>query len=161
RAVHVPYLAKEWLALAALPELGLAALILGWHPAGASRAGNRTATTIRAGGTASRAVPAVALLALAMLAELALSYHLAALLMIAGLVIARREGRVTALRIALLLGVSLVIAASQAAYMHAHSSGVPRQILGVMLGWPSVWPLFAIAEFSPVAAVLAAAGMAA
>jgi hypothetical protein len=106
-------------------------------------------------------VPAIALLAMAMLAELALSYHLAALLMIAGLVIARREGRVSMPRIALLLGVSLVIAAGQAAYMYAHSSGVPRQIVGVMLGWPSVWPLFAIAEFSPVAAVLAAAGLAA
>ena len=168
RAVHVPYLAKEWLALAALPALGVAALIVGWHRTGASGAGSRTAGTSRAGGAArgaggavSRAVPAVALLALALLAELALSYHLAALLMIAGLVIAWREGRVSAPRIALLLGVSLLIAASQAAYMHAHSSGVPRQILGVMLGWPSVWPLFAIAEFSPVAAVLAAAGLAA
>src|SRR6185437_4750897 len=124
RAVHVPYLAKEWLAVAALPAWALAGLILGWHRAGASGAANRKAGTSREGGTAgrggepasragataSRAVPAIALLALAMLAELALSYHLAALLMIAGLVIARREGRVSAHRIALLLGVRLVIA---------------------------------------------------
>jgi hypothetical protein len=145
RAVHVPYLAKEWLALAALPALALATLIVGWR-------------TTRA---ASRAVPAVALLTLAILAELALSYHVAALLIIAGLVIARRECRVSAPRIALLMGVSLAIAAAQAAYMVAHAAGVPRQIVGVMLGWPSVWPIFAIAEFSPVAMVLAAAGLAA
>ena len=146
RAVHVPYLATGWLAMAALPALALATLIVGWR------------TTRRA---ASRAVPAVALLGLAFLAELALSYHVAALLIIAGLVIARREGRVSAPRIALLMGVSLAIAAAQAAYMYAHAAGVPRQIVGVMLGWPSVWPIFAIAEFSPVAMVLAAAGLAA
>lgn len=145
RAVHVPYLARGWLALAALPALALAALIVGW----------------RTGRAASRAVPAVALLALAIVAELALSYHVAALLIIAGLVIARREGSVSAPRIALLMGVSLAIAATQAGYMYAHAAGVPRQIIGVMLGWPSVWPIFAIAEFSPVAAVLAGAGLAA
>jgi hypothetical protein len=145
RAAYIPHIAKGWLVLAALPALGIAAWVIDWRKG-----------EVRTGGAA-----AVALLAIAIVAQLSMSYHLAGLLIVASLVLAQREGRVSVSRIAVLTGISVAIAAIQAGYMYSHAAGTPRQIAGAMLGWPSVWSLVAIAQFSPAAAVLAAAGLSA
>lgn len=146
RAAHIPYLAKAWMAVSVLPAFALAALVVGWRK-DLARSGTPLA--------------AVALLALGVLAELAMFYHVAGLLIVAALIMARRAGPLLLPRIALLAGVSVGIATIQATYMYTHGAGAPRQIFGAMLGWPSVWPFVAIAEFSPTAAVLAAAGLSA
>jgi hypothetical protein len=53
------------------------------------------------------------------------------------------------------------LAASQITYLYAHAAGSLRQIVGLMLGWPSVWPFVSLAQWSPVAAVLVAGAVAA
>jgi uncharacterized membrane protein len=143
-AALIPNLAHLWLAVAALPALAFAGFVIRWRA---------TFTWM--------AALAAALLASGIVAELALSCHLAGLLIIAGLVLARREDRLSAVRIVLLISASVAIAATQAAYMYGHAAGSPRQIAGAMLGWPSVWPFLSMAEFSPAAGVLVAAGLAA
>ena len=138
-AAVVPHLAHLWLVVAAVP-----ALLFGWWLARP------------AAGGAARAV-AVVLIAAALVAEVALRWHLAVLLAVAGLVFAKRVGVLGRGRIALFLGVSAAIAAAEAVFLVLHAAGSPQQIAGVMLGWPSVWPFIAIADYSPVV-MLAAAG---
>ncbi len=102
---------------------------------------------------------ATLLLAGGLVCELSLHYHLAVLLIVAAVVVARREGELSLPRLIALLAASVVLALLQAAYLHSHAAGSPRQILGLMLGWPSVWPFVAIASSSPVATLLAAASL--
>ena len=61
------------------------------------------------------------------------------------------------LRLAVFLGVSVVIAAAEGVFLVTHAAGSPKQILGLMLGWPSVWPFIAIADYSALV-MLAAVG---
>ena len=61
------------------------------------------------------------------------------------------------LRLAVFLGVSVAIAVAEGAFLVTHAAGSPKQILGVMLGWPSAWPFIAIADYS-VLVMLAAVG---
>jgi len=130
-----------------------------------------TAVLAGLGVSLARALPrgilgatAAALLAFAPLAQLLDAYHVAFILAVGGLVAAGRalvpEGRarfvarlaVLALMSAVILGVQLVV------LMRA---GVPlRERLGLLLGWPSVWPLYAISQYSRITALAAAAGAA-
>jgi hypothetical protein len=96
-----------------------------------------------------------------LVAELALAWHLAGLLIVAGLVLAWRIGGVSIVRVVMLLALSGAVAAGEAAYLYSHHAGSLRQIAGLMLGWPSVWPFASIAQFSVAAALLASAGIAA
>ena len=61
------------------------------------------------------------------------------------------------LRLAVFLCVSVVIAAAEGVFLVMHAAGSPKQIVGLMLGWPSVWPFLAIADYS-VLVMLAAVG---
>ncbi len=106
-----------------------------------------------------RSVVAIVLLAAALIGELSLHYHAAAILGIAALVIAQRESQLSIPRVLTLLGVSAALAVLQGAYLYTHAAGDPRQIVGLMLGWPSVWPFLSIAESSPIAALLAGASL--
>ncbi len=149
-AALIPHVALRWLAAAAVPAF----LIARWVVRGAARevsAGGPEMWTIRL---------AWVLLACALLMQLTLRSHLAALLAIAGLVIAQREVRLSGIRVMLFLAFGLAVAVAQAIYLHAHAAGTAQQIVGVILGWPSVWPFLSIAQNSPVAGVLAAGGMA-
>ena len=155
-AAVVPHLKHWWLVVAALPALLVAHWALG-------RGRGWLATVLLAG---------------ALLAEVALAWHLAVMLAVAGLVLAARAGRdavvargadarvwrdaavergLSWLRLAVFVGVSVVIAAVEGMFLVTHAAGSPKQILGVMLGWPSVWPFIAVADYS-VLVMLAAVG---
>ena len=136
-AAVVPHLGRLWLMVAALPAL----LFARWVLVG------------RSGGSAM----ALALLTGALVAEVALAWHLAVLLTLVALVFARRAASLSGLRLAVFLVVSVAIGAAEGLFLVTHAAGSPKQILGVMLGWPSVWPFIAIAEYSTVV-MLAAVG---
>ncbi len=127
-AAWVPHVKLLWLLLAAVPALALSMWIL-----------------------ARRSIVAAVLLAAAFMAEFALAWHAAALLAVAALVLARRVGPLSRSRLVTFCAVSLAVVAAQAAYLVQHSAGTPKQIAGLMLGWPSVWPFIAIGNYSAVA----------
>jgi hypothetical protein len=144
-AAFIPHVYGVWLIAA-----GIAALALAWFTlAGRGRSIN-----------GARAL-AVALVAAGFAAAAGLSWHLAGLLILAGLVIARRDGPLPAGRVAGMWIVLAALAASQITYLYAHAAGSLRQIVGLMLGWPSVWPFVSLGQWSPVAAVLVAGAVAA
>jgi len=116
---------------------------------------------------------AAALLALVPLAQLLYAYHVAFILAVAGLVAAARSrgghagrgaavatdrGRFTSRLIIL----ALISAATLTAQLvELARTGVPlRERLGLLLGWPSVWPFFAISAYSRIAVLATAAGAA-
>jgi hypothetical protein len=141
-------------AAAAIPQVAL------WMFAVAAVVAAAVATfTVRLVRERIAAIAAAALISLGLLAQVAFSYHLAALLMAAGAIVAARNGQLTLRRILPLAIVCVGLAAGQFYALHANGVESPRQILGAMTGWPSVWPDFAIAEYSAAAAVLVAAGI--
>ena len=105
------------------------------------------------------AIAAAAFMALALLAQVAFSYHLALLLMIAGLVVASRSGQLTLTRILPLAMVCVALFAGQFYVLHANGVTSGRQILGAMLGRPSIWPQFVVARYSIVGGLFAGAGL--
>lgn len=134
-AAVVPHLGRLWLAVAVLP----AVLFARW-------------VVVGRGGMA-----ALLLLTGALVAEVALAWHLAVLLTVVGLVFARRAGLLAPLRLSVFFAVSVAIGVAEGVFLVTHAAGSPQQMLGVMLGWPSVWPFIAIAEYSTVV-MLAATG---
>ncbi len=106
---------------------------------------------------ARRGVLVALLLAAAPVAEIALAWHLAALLVVAALVFARRVAVLPRLRLVMFFVLSVAVGAAELVFLVTHAAGSTKQIAGVMLGWPSVWPFIAIADYSTVA-MLAALG---
>ena len=104
---------------------------------------------------------AVLLLAASLVAQVSRLDHLALLLIIAALVLARRAGRLPAARLAGYFAVCLLVAAGQVEYLLAHKAGTLSQSLGLLLGWPSVRVYILIARYSMVALLIAACGLAA
>jgi len=148
-AASIPHVHWVWLLLAVGPALALSAVAL-WRRAGSGSAQQTPMSLL-----------AILLLAIALIAAFSLHYHLAALLIIAGLVLARRDGPLPRLRVSAYVGIVVLLALAQAAYLLSHGAGTGRQVIGLMLGWPSVWPFLALAQVSPAAALLAFAGLAA
>jgi hypothetical protein len=107
-----------------------------------------------------RGLLSIALLTLSLLAQVSRLDHLAILLILAALVIARRRGRLSPSHLGVYFGVCAFIAALQIEYDRVHHVGKLTQILGLMLGWPSVRPWIAISWFSPAAVLMAAAAAA-
>jgi hypothetical protein len=101
------------------------------------------------------------LLYLGLLAQALLLYHLGAVLMIAGLIVARRNGGARGPAVPLLAAACAVLAAIHALVLHGASIGPLRKIIGVMVGEPSIWPYLQVADYSPVAMLLVAAALAA
>jgi hypothetical protein len=124
----VPHIEHLWLLLSALPALAFSSWVL-----------------------ARRSLLAVVLLAAGLVAEVALAWHLAVLLTAAALVLGRRVGALPRLRLALFFVLSVAVAGAQALFLVRQSAGSLKQIAGVMLGWPSVWPFIAIGDYSAVA----------
>ena len=104
------------------------------------------------------AIAAAALIAFGLVAQVAFSYHLAALLLIAGAIVAMRAGQLTAARVLPLAIVCAALMAGQVYLLHANGVTSPKQILGAMLGWPSVWPQIVVAHYSIFAGLLAGLG---
>jgi hypothetical protein len=138
----IPHLGRLQLVAGGLIAIVASALAIGLRP--------RTWTTALS----------ILLLAAVLAAQLALSYHVAALCAIAGWVVARRAGLIRVRRIGLYFALTLAVAAIQFAYLREHAAVPVRQILGAMLGWPSVWPLVGIADYSHVAALSVLLGIA-
>jgi hypothetical protein len=101
-----------------------------------------------------------ALFAFGLLAQILFANYAALLLYIAALVVARREHGVSLPRLTALVIFSVALAVVQLALLRANGVESIRQMLGAMAGKPSVWPLFAVTQYSLVAAVLAAAAAA-
>lgn len=106
-----------------------------------------------------RGVLAVLLLAASLVAQVLRLDHVAILLIIAALVLARRDGGLPAGRLALYFSVCVLLGAAQVWYLSAHRSGTLAQIVGLLLGWPSVRTFFAISRYSVAALLLAAGGI--
>ena len=104
-------------------------------------------------------LPAV-LLAASLVAQAARLDHVALLLIIAALVLARRDGKLPAARLALYFAACVLLAAAQMEYLLAHHAGSVSQILGLLLGWPSVRAYIAVSRFSLAALLIAACGIA-
>jgi 4-amino-4-deoxy-L-arabinose transferase-like glycosyltransferase len=133
-----PPLQVLWLLVAALPALALSWYVIrgrGWVP--------------------------VFLLAASLVAQAARLDHLAILLIVAALVLARRNGNLPAARLALYFAACLLLAAVQIEYLLAHRAGTLSQILGLLLGWPSVRTFIAVSRYSAAALLIAACGLAA
>jgi 4-amino-4-deoxy-L-arabinose transferase-like glycosyltransferase len=126
--VVIPHLKHLWLLVAALPALAFSLWVF-----------------------ARRGVAAPLLLAAALVAEVASDWHLALLLTVAALVFGRRAGALSRPRLALLCAVSVALAVGETTFLVQHAAGSPKQVAGVMLGWPSVWPFISIADYSMIA----------
>ena len=135
RAPHAPPLDHLWPLLAVLPAVALSWLVM-----------------------RARGLLPVALLALSLVAQVSRLDHVAILLIVAALVLARRDGELPLGRLAIYLGVCVLLAGAQVAYLWAHRAGTLPQILGLLLGWPSVRAFIAISRFS--LALMAAASCA-
>lgn len=116
----------------------------------------------------ARGVPPAVLLAGSLVLQVSRLDHVALLLIVAALVLACRHGTPAArpgplpvARLALYFTVCALLAAGQIAYLLAHHAGTPAQVLGLLLGWPSVRPIMTMAWYSGAAALLAAGGLAA
>jgi hypothetical protein len=136
----VPDVNPWWIAVALALATGLATFVV--RPV-------RGRTGLIAGG----------LLGLGLVMQTVFAYHIAALLIIAGLILAQRSGRLPPRRVAVLAGVCAVLALAQMAMIQAQGVGSLRQSLGAMTGWPSVWPYLVVSGYSIAAAVLVAVAL--
>jgi 4-amino-4-deoxy-L-arabinose transferase-like glycosyltransferase len=107
-------------------------------------------------GTASSVVAAVLLLGGVAL-QLALFYHLATLLYLAGAVVAVRYGALKSKGNLIVFAIGVAAIAATHAVMIAPYAGTPVRLVGALVGQPSVWPYVRVAEFSPVAGLACAA----
>jgi hypothetical protein len=105
-------------------------------------------------------LPAV-LLAASLVAQAARLDHIALLLIIAAWVLARRNGKLPAARLAIYFAACALLALAQAGYLLAHRAGTPPQVLGLLLGWPSVRAYITLSRYSALALLIAACGLAA
>lgn len=97
-----------------------------------------------------------ALLLAALVSQLMLFYHLAVLLSAAALVLAYRYGATNAMWRLMYFALTGALLALIHVTSLAARPGSVTQLLGSMVGEPSVWPYLRIAEFSEVGAVLVA-----
>jgi Dolichyl-phosphate-mannose-protein mannosyltransferase len=103
----------------------------------------------------------LALLAVSLVAQVSRLDHMAILLIVAALVLARRQGTLSAARLAVYFAVCALLAATQIGYLRAHHAGTLSQIVGLLLGWPSVRVYIAIARYSLAALLIGGGGIAA
>jgi hypothetical protein len=101
------------------------------------------------------------LLAASLVFQAARLDHIALLLVIAALVLARRAGNLPVARLALYFIVCGLLAGAEIGYLQAHHAGTLSQSVGLLLGWPSVRAFFAVARFSVAALLIALGGVAA
>jgi len=91
--------------------------------------------------------------------QLILFYHVALMLMVAGMIIAYRQDKSIVGRLGVLVAVCVILAVAQFAALHASGIASPRKIIGLMMGLPSVWSFVILASYSPGASLLVAIGI--
>ena len=84
-----------------------------------------------------------------------LYYHLALILLLSGIILARRNQGASWPALSMLTAVCTVIAAVQVVLLH-RTGIAPHKIIGLMVGRPSIWPYLRIGDYSPAALVLIA-----
>jgi len=99
------------------------------------------------------AIAAGLLIFVGLILQSALYYHVALILLLSGIILARRNHGASWSAILTLAAYCSVIAAVQVALLH-RAGIAPRKIVGVMVGWPSIWPYLRIRDYSPAALVL-------
>jgi hypothetical protein len=138
----------------AIPQLGMVGLLI------AAAVAALAAVFVTRGLPRAPRWICAALLAAALVAQAGFQYHAAFLLYAAAFVISERQGGVVRRRL-LALGVAVAaMAVTQAFLLYSNGVDSPRRILGALLGWPSVWPLLTIGEYSVFAVLLVAAAVA-
>jgi len=86
-----------------------------------------------------------------LLLDATLHYHLGLLMLLAAVVLARRNSEASGRGVVLVAAVSVVLAAVQVMMLHAAGAGPVNKIFGLMAGKPSIWPLLQLGRYSPVA----------
>ena len=103
---------------------------------------------------------ATGLLAFAgLVSQLVLFHYLGFILLLASLIVARRNDESVLPRFLVLGCVSLALATAQFFMLHAAGVGSARKVVGAMLGLPSVWPQLRLVPYAPAAMLLAAIGL--
>jgi uncharacterized membrane protein len=96
----------------------------------------------------SSAIAAGVLLFAGGVCELVVFYHLGMVLILAGAIVAQRNGGKALPRICVFLALSLVLAVSQFSALH-HGTGSPiYKTLGMMVGLPSIWSFLRAVGYS-------------
>lgn len=98
-----------------------------------------------------------ALVLLAVLQQALYQYHVAALCWLVALTLAWRRPAMDRRYLALLLAGAVLLACAQLFNAVAAGNSL-RQAAGAMLGWPSVWPLVQVAQYSWLAALVVGIG---
>lgn len=120
-----------------------------------------TAFSVFVAGKVERRLPAVltgVLLLLGLLAQAGLYYHAAFWLLLAGAIVAQRNGGKALPRLVVLLAVSAAAAVGHLVTLHLAGITPFRKVIGAMIGQPSIWPLLQVGEYSRVAWLLSVIG---
>jgi hypothetical protein len=134
----------EWvMILSALAISGVAILLLR-AAAGRGGGGQRVPVALVVGG---------------LLAMAALQYHAGGLLLLFGIIFRLRSGGLPVRW--LLPPIALAVALAAVHLWALHNTGLyaGRQLIGALIGWPSLWPILRFLEFSPAAGVLYVAAL--
>jgi hypothetical protein len=99
-------------------------------------------------------VTVAAFLILGFIGLAGLSYHIAFLLFLAGLILAHRNGSVSWRPVVALVAAVAAIAAFHLLALQDAGAGPFRKIAGVMNGQPSSWPYLIAARYSPMASAM-------
>jgi hypothetical protein len=115
--------------------------------------------TVKRGSLSRFSVIAMSLIFAGLTGLILFCYHAGTLLLVAGVLVAQRNGGVPLKRLAMLAAAIALLAAVQIYALHA--AGVPslRKIIGVMMGLPSVWTYLNLAAYSPGAGLIVCAGV--
>ncbi len=100
-----------------------------------------------------------ALLFAGLACQLALYYHLALMLLVAGMIVTCRQSGGTVRRLGVLVTISALLAVAQFWELHAAGIGSPRKVIGAMMGLPSVWSFLNLAAYSPGASLVLVIGL--
>jgi hypothetical protein len=106
------------------------------------------------------AVTTGALVLLGLISQAALYWHVALLLLLAAVIMARRQGRLSGVGLGALVGSSLVVAVLDVLMLRATGAPSAWKLAGMLVGRPSIWQYLKTAEYSPVAAVIILLGLA-
>jgi hypothetical protein len=136
-------------AAGALPEFSI--LLLG---AAALAAAAIALFLIRPVAARRSAIVGGVLIAFGSFAQFVFHYHLAAMLIVAGLVIARRSGPLPRGRLIVFFVCTIAIAIAQVLLLKANGAGSLRLAVGAMMGKPSIWPLIVATHYSLLASLL-------
>jgi hypothetical protein len=96
-------------------------------------------------------LPPVGLLTFGVAACALLHYHIGGVALLLGLIFWFRANAASALRLLPAAGVLLLMTALQLVHLHGTGEFAGRQLIGALIGTPSVWPAIRFGTYSPTA----------